>query len=169
MADHDSPDSPNLADEGPAEGLQDRLRSALFLCLILVAVALAVSAVGLGLFNWKIANTTTRDRTVELAALKDCAQFVQEFRDLRTGEADDAAWLEFEGRTFPQLQSHMLKLQQRASATQPETQKLYWVTKYRLREMFEKCRTDPGPPETESLRLLQESAKDLKYELPDGF
>lgn len=104
---------------------------------------------------------------VELHALKTEIDLFLLYRALREQGADEADWAEFERRMAAALPPLVKRLEPRASAKRPATQKLFWVAKYRLREAVSTRREDPSQAEEDCRHLLIDAAMILKHKIPD--
>ncbi len=158
------PESPMIPDEGLGQAGRSRL--AFFRDLLLFGMVAGLSVCGVAFIVFLMNSAQRRDRTAEIAALQDCVQLVQEFHALRAHNPEPVGWTAFEFKVADRLQPHIRPLEQRASVNRPASQKLFWVAKYRMREMLESCRTAPGPAENECRNMLKECAAELQYPFP---
>lgn len=108
-------------------------------------------------------------RESDIAALKTEVDLYLEYRSLRERPDDVAGWADFQSRVATTLPSIVKRLEPRCSVNQQAAQLLYWVAKYRLREMVDRCESDPCPAEVECRNMLVDAAKHLNYDLPDAF
>lgn len=137
----------------------------MFLVGGLVCITLFGSA---ALAAWYL-GVTGANGSIERDALKREVELFQEYLALRGSSGDSAEWSALERRCAEELPPLAKRLEPMASARRPATQKLYWVAKYRMTEMLQRCDSDPCPAAEECRRMIVESAILLGYDLPAEF